>query len=306
MKTFKIHHALPGTINLFINSRCNFACKHCYATFLDISGAAPARLEEAQALEIIHLISLLPPPPGHVTRKITFVGGEPTLCPFLSRLVVFAKQRGLATCMVTNGLNLTPSYLEPFTNYLDWVGLSIDALNPQLNRAIGRARRNGLSLDDVQYLERVSYIKAIRARLKINTVVTALNRDCDFTHFIRAAAPLRWKLLQVMSVPGQNDQHVTGLEISRPMFDAFVQRHHCVSGFGVELISEPVDDIRGSYAMISPDGRFFDSSQGHHTYSRPILQVGVEAAFLDVAFDARKYERRGGDYDPFTAAVVQR
>ena len=60
---------------------------------------------------------------------------------------------------------------------------------------------------------------------------------------------------------------------------------------------ESSESIRGSYAMIDPQGRFFDSSVGEHTYSDPILCVGVEHAFSQVSFDRKAYEDRGGSYD---------
>ena len=60
---------------------------------------------------------------------------------------------------------------------------------------------------------------------------------------------------------------------------------------------EPVEDIRGSYAMIDRHGRFFDSLSGAHRYSEPILQVGVDRAFSQVSFDRQVFEGRGGSYD---------
>lgn len=86
---------LPGTVNLFINSRCNFHCKHCYATFQDIPGAKLPALSEADAKAIIRLIAEEPLAETVIARKITFVGGEPTLCPFLPELVAHAKSLGL-------------------------------------------------------------------------------------------------------------------------------------------------------------------------------------------------------------------
>jgi hypothetical protein len=43
--------------------------------------------------------------------------------------------------------------------------------------------------------------------------------------------------------------------------------------------------IRGSYIMVDPQCRFFDSTRGAHHYSRPILKVGMDAAFAEVDFD---------------------
>ena len=64
------------------------------------------------------------------------------------------------------------------------------------------------------------------------------------------------------------------------------------------VISDPETSlIRGSYAMIDPHGRFFDSAGGGHRYSAPILEVGLVAAFSQVSFDPVKFLHRGGDYD---------
>ena len=102
---------LPGTVNLFINSRCNFHCKHCYATFQDLPGANLPALTKVDAKTIIQLIAAEPLPESIIARKITFVGGEPTLCPFLPELVAYANSLGLVTAVITNGLTVTPRYL---------------------------------------------------------------------------------------------------------------------------------------------------------------------------------------------------
>src|ERR1035438_6575877 len=117
---------LPGTINIFVNSLCNFNCKHCYATFQDIAGAKLPTLSESDAMEIIRQIANEPLGNYLQARKITFVGGEPTLHPALPNLVKYAKDLGLVTAVITNGLTLNPGYLAKMAGKLDWVGLSID------------------------------------------------------------------------------------------------------------------------------------------------------------------------------------
>jgi radical S-adenosyl methionine domain-containing protein 2 len=300
LHTSPFNVALPGTINLFVNSRCNFHCKHCYATFQDIPGANQPALSETDAKAIIRLIAEEPLPDNTIARKITFVGGEPTLCPFLPQLVGYSKSLGLVTAVITNGTIATPRYLEQFSRILDWVGLSIDGLDQTMNRSIGRATLAGRYLDEADYLERIASIRAIGAQVKINTVVSALNWRSDFTQFITAARPVRWKALQVTPVAGQNDGTIKLLEIDRSKFNAFVDRHRPLTDSGIIVVAEPVETIRGSYAMISPDGRFFDSSEGRHHYSDCILDVGLSNAFNEVAFDEGKYDGRDGNYDPFT------
>jgi len=301
MNTFA-YTTLPGTINLFVNFRCNYRCKHCYATFADLSKEKIQELGMNEAVEILSLIAREQLAADMPARKVTFVGGEPTLYQGLPDLVKFAKQLGLVTAVITNGLTLTPKYLESMVGCLDWVGLSIDAVTPGLNQRIGRATPAGRSLDSAAYLNRVAAIRQIGAQLKINTVVSSLNCQADFGEFILQAWPVRWKLLQVTPVAGQNDQFIRLLEIHRSIFEQFAARHQHLEDKGIRVIAEPVETIRGSYAMVSPDGRFFDSSTGRHFYSQRILDVGLAAAFSQVAFDAAKYDGRDGNYDPFTGS----
>jgi len=305
METIK-YAKLPGTINLFVNSRCNFHCQHCYAIFQDIPGVNLPALSEMDARAIIKLIADEPLPEDIIARKITFVGGEPTLCAFLPDLVAYAKALGLVTAVITNGSTSTPRYLEQFKGNLDWVGFSIDGLTPMLNSNIGRATLAGRSLNEAGYLDRIASVKAIGAQLKINTVVSALNWRADFTSFILEAKPVRWKILQVTPVQGQNDRTIKHLEIDQARFDLFVDRHNAINESGIIVVAEPVETIRGSYAMVSPDGRFFDSSAGRHDYSQRILDVGLAKAFSQVAFDETKYNDRDGNYDPFTGVSQSR
>lgn len=48
-------------------------------------------------------------------------------------------------------------------------------------------------------------IRARGLRLKLNTVVTALNWREDMSEFVRQVQPERWKVFQVLPVGGQND-----------------------------------------------------------------------------------------------------
>ena len=63
------------------------------------------------------------------------------------------------------------------------------------------------------------------------------------------------------------------------------------------MVPESNDLMTGSYVMVDPAGRLFDNVSGHHTYSRPILKVGVDEAFGDVSVDSSRFLLRGGLYD---------
>jgi radical S-adenosyl methionine domain-containing protein 2 len=199
--------------------------------------------------------------------------------------------------VVTNGSRCDTAYLDRLTGSLDWLTLSIDSLDPTTNQAIGRNDSKGASIPAEGYAEILSNATARGMHTKINTVVCSLNHHENMNTFISSSGIARWKILQIMAVIGQNDQHINQLSVSHREFDAFVQRHQAISHYGIRLIPEPVDSIRGSYAMIDPTGRFFDSTQGGHRYSQPILNVGISTAFAEVSFDPERFITRGGNYD---------
>lgn len=228
-------------------------------------------------------------------EKITFAGGEPTLCPWLDELIQTAKSYGMTTMIVTNGSRITTAFLERNKDFLDWIALSIDSSKPLTNIQLGRAisGNKDIGLDD--YLSMIQLIKKYGYGLKINTVVNRYNLNEDFTELIQFAKPKRWKVLQVMPVQGQNDANVDELTIGLAGFESFVNRHQSLEQI-TTLVPESCELIRGSYAMVDPAGRFFDSSGGAHFYSEPILTVGVEKACGQVEIEEIKFLNRNGLY----------
>lgn len=217
-------------------------------------------LPRDRMLALVDAIAAAPLPIGSSARKLTFAGGEPTLCPWLPDLAAHAKSQGLVTMVVTNGSRCDTAYLDRLAGSLDWLTLSIDSLDPNTNQAIGRNDSKGAAIPAKVYAEILRDASARGMRTKINTVVGSLNHHEDMNAFIASSGINRWKILQIMAVTGQNDQHIDALSVSWAVFDAFVQRHQAISLAGIRLVSEPVDSIRGSYAMIDPAGCFFDSA----------------------------------------------
>jgi radical S-adenosyl methionine domain-containing protein 2 len=288
---------LPEAVNYHLNKNCNFRCKGCYATFDEDPSVRGAMLPRKEMFSIVEAIAAAPLPAGKTQRKLTFAGGEPTLCPWLPELIAHAKDCGLVTMVVTNGSRCTSEYLRRLAPVLDWLTVSIDSLNDETNRAVGRHDSKRLPLGATTYADILAEAAMLRLRTKINTVVNRINCHEDMSGFIADSGIARWKVLQVMPVEGQNDAHIDLLAITRAEFDAYVARHARVSAAGIRVVPEPVTAIRGSYAMIDPQGRFFDSSAGHHTYSAPILTEGIEEAFVQVSFDRATFEARGGSYE---------
>ena len=280
------------SVNFHLWKPCNMTCRFCFATFQDIGrdDLPKGHLSAEEALAVVEALV------AAGFEKINFAGGEPLLCPWLPELLRKAKELGLTTSVVTNGSFVTQEWLDRVDGCLDWAALSIDTVEPEKLKSIGRTTRDGpMSEDD--YLSVMAMLKRRDIRLKINTVVTRINYDEDLGEFICRAQPERWKLLQVLPVRRQNDGLVDNLVITGEEFGQYVARNRYVESRGIVVVPESNDMMTGSYVMVDPAGRFFDNVAGIHVYSRPINQVGVDAALREVAVDPDKFLLRGGLYD---------
>ena len=248
-------------------------------------------LLESDAIAVVERLSQ-----SGLFSKINFAGGEPTLCLWLPKLVQTAKAHGLTTGIVTNGSRLTPELLDRMEGCLDWVTLSIDSIDPQTLRQIGRTVQNQ-PMRAEQYEALADTVRHRSIRLKVNTVVNRYNVHEILAPFIQRAAPERWKLLQALPVAGQNDDKFAEYAITREEFWEYVERNRTVEAYGVRLVPEDNELMTGSYVMVDPAGRFFDNTKGRHTYSQPILEAGVEAALAQVSVDVERFNRRGGRYE---------
>ena len=280
------------SVNYHLWKPCNMKCRFCFATFQDI----PAEVLPKGHLGRDGSVSVVESLAGAGFRKINFAGGEPTLCPWLPELIKLAKALGLVTSVVTNGSRIIGEWLDDIGGCLDWAAVSIDSLDPTTLVSTGRVTASG-PMNRQDYMETIRLFTERGIRVKVNTVVTRDNLDEDLTDFIGAACPERWKLLQVLPVRGQNDLSVSGHVISCEEFDEYVRSARIVEQSGIKVVAESNDLMTGSYAMVDPAGRFFDNTGGKHVYSRPIIEVGADAAFREVAVDTGKFVARGGLYN---------
>ncbi len=279
------------SVNYHLWQACNMRCKFCFATFQDVKQSVlpKGHLPQKEALKVVQSLA------DAGFEKITFAGGEPTLCPWLFELIQCAKSNGMTTMIVTNGSRITDEWLIKYQKHLDWITVSIDSLDTATNLLSGRALTGKKALAKEHYIKTLQKIKQTGYRLKINTVVSATNWQEDMSDFIIETAPERWKLFQVLPVSGQNSGCVDDFLITAQQFNQFIDRHAAINQH-LPVVPENNDQMTASYVMVDPAGRFFDNSIGQHSYSRAILSVGVEEALKDVHTDYDKFVDRDGLY----------
>lgn len=284
---------IPPTVNLHSLIPCNYKCGFCYAGF---ASAKRSHIPHTELQEILRQISTSSSPPEAAPRKVTFAGGEPLLSSTAIEDIAYAQSLGLITSLVTNGSLLNEARILELGPILNWLTISIDSLDHDTNRRMGRAAR-GIPLSAEDYLAKIRLAQALGIRVKINTVVNQANAGEDFSAFIRAARPLRWKLFQATRIAEENGAEFDRWAISERVFHEFFARHTALSSEGVVLVPETQTDIYGTYAMVGPNGCFFDNSLGTYRYSRPIVSVGIEAAWEEITFSLERFHARNGDYD---------
>ncbi len=292
MNNNRIDNDFIPAVNFHLWEPCNMRCGFCFATFKDVKNSIlpKGHLPEVQTLEVVRQLA------EFGFSKITFAGGEPTLCPWLSELIHVAKEGGMTTMIVTNGSRITSEWLQSLNGKLDWIALSIDSFNDAVNVTSGRAITGKRPIRPQEMMKLTELIRTAGIRLKVNTVVHSMNLSEDMSGTVSAINPERWKLFQALPVKGQNDERFEQFRIAETDFQHFVNRHkeRCPE---VRIVPEVNDAMRGSYAMVDPAGRFYDSVNGGYHYSRPILSVGLAEALKEVRTDLRKFLDREGLYN---------
>jgi len=272
------------TVNLHLTQACNMDCVFCFAKYSERMG-----LDEREWQRCIEAIdretSAFP------KRKINFVGGEPTLLPFLSSLIRMAKELGFNTGLVTNGRLLNDAFLHQNVGHLDIVGLSIDSINSVTNACLGRSVC-GVAWGADEYLRIIKAVRSYGYYLKINTVVSRPNVDEDLSGFMMVANPDRWKVMQCLIIEGQNDGRADAVAIDDAHLDRFIARHSPLACMVVERESQ----MRGSYVMVDPLGRPYGNALGKVVYGRPITEVGLLSQLDDLGYSEEKARGRGAIY----------
>lgn len=102
-------------VNFHLWQPCNMNCRFCFATFQDVKAniLPKGHLPEAEAIAVVEMLAT-----GGF-RKINFAGGEPTLCPWLPKLIHVAHDFGMVTSIVTNGSRIDSSMYAGCSNCCD-------------------------------------------------------------------------------------------------------------------------------------------------------------------------------------------
>jgi radical S-adenosyl methionine domain-containing protein 2 len=267
------------TASFHIVKPCNMKCKFCYATFEDFKVGKQMDLSDAK--KVINKLKSIG------IEKITFAGGEPMLYKNLTELIIYTKNIGITTSLITNGSLITKKWLKYIEPYLDWIGVSIDSLDETINKKIGRTSKL-----NVDYYDLFNTLDKMNFKLKVNTVVNHYNKEDILLPFIQKYKIQRWKVFQALRVEEQNDAQWNEIKVSEEDFNTYLKNNNYIN-----IVPENNELMTGSYLLIDPLGRLFENTKGKHTYSKSIIDNEITKCLEEINLNQEMFIKRGGIYD---------
>jgi radical SAM protein with 4Fe4S-binding SPASM domain len=115
---------------LTVNRECNFRCQWCYAKGTEFKPSDNMSLK--LAVELLHSMK------QNGVRRVTLIGGEPTLWEPLTSFTQICRDEDIQTVLVSNGTrfgidSFWQSYLE---QPVDRIGLSIKSFDPESHKCV--------------------------------------------------------------------------------------------------------------------------------------------------------------------------
>lgn len=146
---------------LYVTVDCNIGCMTCY---MRECHQEPSLMPLSVGIE--HLKEFR----ARGAWKLSILGGEPTLYPYLGDLVFAAKKIGYTYVRInTNGQFDQDLLMEPGIKQLDTICFSIDGPTEKINSEIRRGSNLGLLLNNMRAAKRLGY------DVRVNCTVTARN-----------------------------------------------------------------------------------------------------------------------------------
>lgn len=298
-------------INLHILEACNFRCLQCFSKF-----GTEKLLPVTDWMKIVDNCLA-----GADVSEFNIAGGEPMLYPGLVELAKYIRSKGVKVSLITNGSLMDESWIKNYAGLYETIGFSVDSINDETNRKIGRCDRNGNTILAGRIVELCGLIRryAPECRIKINTVVSALNKDAVMCDFIDEIAADRWKILRMKPFQYGSFSNLD-IQVSNEEFEEFVERNReknkekmekqeekeagkevrAGAEAGMEtarrkIVVEP--DMKASYVLIDSNGCLLDNAVDEMT---PVavcdcLREDFADGLRRLTLDRERYEARYSD-----------
>ena len=168
-----LHGRNINKLRISLTEVCNMACTYCVTSLSDHKRAP----DELSADEMLSLVRMLKEHAGIV--KVRLTGGEPLLYPNLIPVVSGIREMGISSIgITTNGLLLARKVKALVEAGLDSVNLSLDSLDPENFKRMGRVGKLRKTLEGVEACLKYGL------KVKVNMVVVKGENDDEIVKML--------------------------------------------------------------------------------------------------------------------------
>ena len=260
-------------INIHITDKCNFQCKHCYVNKQNYE----LSLEEIKiATDKIHKYFY----DNNIKGRINIAGGEPLMHKDIDDIIYYIKSKDIEVSIITNGYFLDDTFIEKHKNNISMIGISMDSLDDNTNKKIGRVYKNKV-LSETEIIEKCKKIKNKGMKLKINTCLLKYNINENFNKFINKIKPDRYKILQAL-IYDQKLKSKYG--VSEEEVDKFISK------INYKCVVEKEKELKSSYLIIDSKGNI--STNNSHKSNKSIFKYDLNKAIKLLEINNKTYQKR--------------
>lgn len=277
---------------MHITEQCNYHCRHCFAHF-----GTKQHLSIKNAKKIIGNIA-----ESNLIDEINIAGGEPFCHPQLDKIIHIIHEHNLRCSIISNGSLLSADWIKRNIFKLTTFGFSIDSIQPETMREIGRCSKNEQILD----IEEIcSYINLMREenpliKIKVNSVLSKLTDEILPHEFFRNKLKVdRWKILRakpfVKDLFSNKDIVLTDDEWQEILVNNNIINENNKTNFPYIVIEE---SLISSYFIVDPEGNLLDNSKNeNYVPVGNLLTKPLEEILCKLNFDYDLYSKRYSEGD---------
>lgn len=230
-------------INLHFIDKCNFHCYHC---FINKKNQYELTLEQIQF--IVDKIDEYFKSFNIKNGRINLAGGEPLVSKNIQAIIDYIHNKEIEVSIVTNGMGLTNAFIEENKEKVKTIGISLDSIDENTNISIGRCTNDKKVCNMQELIQKCKKIKEVGIVLKINTCVSKLNINEDFTKIYTEINPDKLKLFQMTIIDDINSNQKDKC-ISLDEFNRFCDKYK-----SFQPICENSDSMLDSYVIVDSRG----------------------------------------------------
>jgi mycofactocin radical SAM maturase len=198
----------PVNVTWEVTYACNLSCIHCLS---DSGRKKPDELTTEQCLTVIDQLA------AAKVFQFNIGGGEPFMRPDFLDLMDHAHQKGMVTCISTNGTLIDAQIARRLDHPLVYIQVSLDGATPASNDAV----RGKGSFDKV--IKALEHLRTRQIEVSINTVLTRRSYP-ELDELVKLAADYGAKLRVSRFRPsGRGKQSWADLNVSRQQMADFSQ-----------------------------------------------------------------------------------